>query len=62
MSEPGVSPRQFSNEFKEQVVLRLESGEKIAAVAKDTGVRRKLLYQWRDAHRAMGTAGFNRRR
>src|SRR5208282_5163804 len=62
MSEPGKSPRQFSNEFKERVVLRLEGGEKIAAVAVETGVRRKLLYQWRDAYRSMGTAGFNRKR
>ncbi len=30
MSEP--SPRYFSNEFKEKVVLRLESGEKIAGI------------------------------
>jgi transposase-like protein len=43
-------------------VLRLEGGETIAAVAGETGVRRKLLYQWRDAYRAMGTAGFNRKR
>jgi transposase-like protein len=62
MSEPGKSPRQFSNAFKERVVLRLEGGEKIAAVAEETGVRRKLLYQWRDAYRSMGTAGFNRKR
>src|ERR1019366_6222676 len=62
MSEPGKSPRQYSSSFKEQVVLRLEGGEKIAAVAEETGVRRKLLYEWRDAYRSMGTAGFNRKR
>ena len=62
MSEPGKSPRQFSNAFKERVVLRLEGGEKIAAVAEETGVRRKLLYQWRDAYRSTGMAGFNRKR
>jgi transposase len=62
MSEPGKSPRQFSSAFKEQIVLRLEAGETIAAVAEETGVRRKLLYQWRDAYRSMGTAGFNRKR
>jgi len=62
MSEPGKSPRQFSNAFKERVVLRLEGGEKIAAVAEETGVRRKLLYEWRDAYRSMGMAGFNRKR
>ena len=62
MSEPGQSPRQFSNEFKERMVLRLEAGERIAAVSDETGVRRKLLYEWRDAYRAMGVAGFNRKR
>lgn len=62
MSEPGKSPRQFSEAFKEAAVRRLEAGEKIAAVAAGLGVRRKLLYQWRDAWRAMGSAGFNRKR
>ena len=62
MSEPGKSPRQFSTAFKEQVVARLESGEKIGAVAEEIGVKRKLLYQWRDAHRAMGAAGLDRKR
>ena len=62
MSEPGKSPRQFSNAFKERAVLRLEAGERIAAVAEDAGVKRKLLYQWREAYRAFGAAGFNRKR
>ena len=62
MSEPGKSPRQFSNAFKEEVVWRLEGGETVAAVAEETGIRRKLLYQWREAYRALGTAGFNRKR
>ena len=44
MSEPGKSPRRFSNAFKEAAVRRLEGGEKIAAVASTIGVRRKLLY------------------
>ena len=56
------SSRQFSNAFKERIVLRLEAGERIAAVSDETGVRRKLLYEWRDAYRAMGVAGFNRKR
>jgi transposase len=62
MSEPGKSPRQYSNDFKERIVIRLEAGERIAAVAEETGVKRKLLYQWREAYRAMGVAGFNRKR
>lgn len=62
MSESGKSPRQFTSAFKERVVLRLEAGEALAAVARETGVRRKLLYEWRDAWRSMGLAGFNRKR
>ena len=62
MSEPGLSPRYFSNEFKERMVLRLEGGETIAAMAEATGIKRKLLYEWRAAYRAMGAAGFNRKR
>ena len=33
----GQSSRQFSNAFKERIVLRLEAGERIAAVADETG-------------------------
>jgi transposase len=62
MSERGKSPRQYSNDFKERIVVRLEAGERIAAVAEEAGVKRKLLYQWREAYRAMGVAGFNRKR
>ena len=58
----GKSPRQFSSAFKEGIVLRLEAGETIAAVAEASSVRRKLLYEWRDAWRSMGSAGFNRKR
>jgi transposase-like protein len=62
MSEPGKSPRRFSSAFKEGIVLRLEAGEKIATVAAENGVRRKLLYQWRDTHWSMGAAGLDRKR
>jgi len=62
MSERGKSPRQYSNDFKERIVIRLEAGERIAAVAEEAGVKRKLLYEWRDVYRAMGVAGFNRKR
>ncbi len=56
------SQRLFSTEAKEQIVLRLEGGERIRAVADELGIRRKLLYEWRDAYRAMGRAGLNRKR
>ena len=54
--------RAFSTEFKESTVLRLEAGERIAAVADELKIRRKLLYEWRTAYRRLGAAGLNRKR
>ena len=53
--------RVFSTTFKEDVVRRLESGEALAAVSKELGIARKLLYEWRWAWRRHGAAGLNRR-
>ena len=60
MSQPAM--RVFSTEFKAGVVLRLEAGERIAAVADELEIKRKLLYEWRAAYRTMGVAGLNRKR
>ncbi len=60
MSQQGM--RTFSTEFKEAVVLRLEAGERIAAVSDELKIRRKLLYEWRAAYRKLGVAGLNRKR
>ena len=54
--------RSFSTEFKSRVVQRIEAGERLAAVAVELGIRRKLLYEWRAAYRALGAAGLNRKR
>jgi len=54
--------RVYSTAFKESVVLRIEAGERLAAVARELGIRRKLLYEWRDAYRELGVAGLNRKR
>ena len=54
--------RVFSTEFKQGVVLRLDGGERLAAVADELKIKRKLLYEWRAAYRAMGVAGLNRKR
>ena len=62
MSKPGQTPRQFSTEFKQRAVLRLEAGEPALAVARELGIRRKLLCDWRAVHRAMGVVGLNRKR
>jgi len=60
MSQQGM--RTFSTEFKQAVVLRLEAGERIASVADELKIRRKLLYEWRAAYRKLGAAGLNRKR
>jgi transposase-like protein len=54
--------RQFSTDFKRSAVQRLLAGEHLLRVADELGIRRKLLYQWRDAYRDFGEAGFNRKR
>ena len=60
MSQQGM--RTFSTEFKQAVVVRLEAGERIAAVAEELKIRHKLLYEWRAAYRKLGAAGLNRKR
>jgi transposase-like protein len=54
--------RAFSTGLKERIVQRIDVGERLAAVADEMGIRRKLLYEWRAAHRALGAAGLNRQR
>ncbi len=54
--------RQLSTEEKEALVRRMEAGERVGALAAETGLLRKSLYQWRAAWRAMGVAGLNRKR
>ncbi|MCG8358751.1 MAG: transposase, partial [Kiloniellales bacterium] len=46
--------RRFSREFKLATLARREAGENVSALSRELGVRRKLLYQWRDAFRAGG--------
>src|SRR5271157_2878201 len=62
MSEAGKSPRQFSAGLKREMVSRLEAGETVGRAARETGIARKLLYDWLKAYRALGEAGLNRKR
>ena len=55
-------PRIYSIDFKREVVRRMAEAETIVALAKELGIRRKLLYKWRDQFRAEGRAGLERRR
>ena len=50
-------PRSFSREFKLSALARMEAGENVSALSRELGVRRKLLYQWRDAFRSGGPEG-----
>jgi transposase len=39
-----------------------EAGETVAGLAREAGVARQLIYEWREAYRAYGAAGLNRKR
>jgi len=54
--------RSYSVDFKEEAVRRMAQAATIVGLAKELGVRRKLLYQWRDQFRQGGRAGLERRR
>jgi hypothetical protein len=54
--------RYLSIEEKLALLRRIEVGERLVAVAKETGVLRKSLYEWRAAFRAHGAGGLNRKR
>jgi transposase-like protein len=65
MSETKSGPKRgrvFSTDFKVALVVRLDRGEALASVAREAGIRRKLLYEWRASFRAEGVAGLNRKR
>ena len=46
--------RRHSREFKLGLVRRLEAGESGTALAREAGVKRTLIYRWRDAVRDGG--------
>ena len=50
----------YTREFKLEAVRLLRAGEKPAAqVARELGVKRTLLYRWREAAAAAGDAAFS---
>ena len=52
----------YSVDFKQEAVRRMAQATTIIGLAKELGIRRKLLYQWRDQFRTGGRAGLERRR
>src|ERR1043166_2785038 len=46
--------RRFSRAFKVAAINRMVAGENVCALARELSLRRKLLYEWRDALRGGG--------
>jgi transposase len=46
--------RRFSREYKLAALGRMLAGENVSALARELGIRRKYLYQWRERFRAGG--------
>jgi transposase len=53
--------RRFSREFKVAALARMAAGENVSGLARELGVRRKYLYQWRERFRAGGVIALRRR-
>src|SRR6266851_8385207 len=53
--------RLFSREYKLAALRRMLAGENVSALARELGVRRKYLYQWRERFRAGGTIALRSR-
>jgi transposase len=49
--------RQFSREFKLAALQRMESAGNVQALAAELGIRRELLYDWREKFAAEGAEG-----
>lgn len=57
----GKKARRFNREFKLAVLARMEAGENVSALAREFGVRRKCLYQWRERFRLGGAIALRSR-
>jgi len=55
-------PSRFSREFKLEALRRMEAGDNVSALARELGVSRKSIYQWRDRHRVGGSNALGSRR
>lgn len=52
-----------TKEFKQEAIRLLELGEKpVSQLALELGIKRTLLYRWRDQFRKKGEAAFSRGR
>ncbi len=53
-----VEKRSFSRDVKLQAVRRMESGESSSSLSAELGVKRTMLYRWRDVVRRDGEKAF----
>ena len=53
----GRKGRVFPLDYKLTVVRRWNAGESVSAMARELGIRRKVLYEWKDRYRKLGEAG-----
>ena len=54
-------PRRFRREFKLAALARMAAGENVSALARELGVLRKCLYQWRDRFQQGGPVALRSR-
>ena len=55
-----MSSRIFTPEFRLEVARRIEQGESVSKLHHEFGIKRSVLYRWRDAYRKQGPAGLAR--
>ena len=48
-------PSRFSRDFKLEALRRMEAGENVSVLARELGVSRKSIYQWRERYRLGGS-------
>jgi transposase len=48
-------PSRFSRELKLEALRRMEAGENVSVLARELGVSRKSIYQWRNRYRLGGS-------
>jgi transposase len=54
--------KSYSADFKQEAVRRMAQAKTITGLAKELGIRRKFLYQWRHQLEAGGRVALERRR
>ncbi|MFN0172643.1 MAG: transposase [Bryobacteraceae bacterium] len=52
--------RVFSIKFKIDVAKKILAGASVSEMSEKYGIRRNVLYRWRDAYRSDGAAGLDR--